>query len=286
MKRPRYLSMALAALIIAVGCARHGQKLIEASGIIEVTEVTVRSKITGRVVALGFEEGRPVAAGALLARLAAEELGAQERQALAALTTARQQQAAAETNFRLADDTYRRNQELYKSGTLSEQSFYQIESGMKAAKSQLAAVKGMVGQAEAGLSLVRTQASNAVIEAPVAGVVLQKSIEEGELAMPYTPVCTIGDLARPSIKLYLPETIYGRVKLGQAVRITVDSYPGRTFNGTVATIASQAEFTPKDIQTKEERTKLVFAVKVAIQNPGGELKPGMPADAVIELENP
>lgn len=271
-------------LVLAASCSRKDQNKLAGSGIIEVTEVVVRSKVTGRVVELPFDEGQQVEAGKMLARLAHEELSAQEGQALATVSSAQSQAAAAEANYNTAEDNYRRNQPLFRSGTISSQSFSQIENQMKVARSQLEAARGMLAQARAALSLARTQVGNAYIQAPVGGIMLERNIEIGELAQPGTPVCKLGDITRPYLKIYLPEKEYGRIKLGQKAGISVDSYPGKIFEGTVAMIAGQAEFTPKDIQTKEERTKLVFAVKINLSNPQGELKPGMPADAVIELE--
>ncbi len=267
-----------------LGCRNRNGDRIFGSGVIEVTEVVVRSKIMGRVTDLRFEEGHEVQAGQLLALLATDELTAQERQALSASAAAQQQVSLAETNLRLAEDTYARNKELHDSGMLSEQDFYQIESQLKAARAQAEAARSALGQAQAGLNLVRVQISNASILAPVSGTVLERNIEVGELAMAGTAICKLGDLSRPYLKIYLPENRYGRIRLGQAARITVDSYPHRFFAGRVAAIANQAEFTPKDVQTREERVKLVFAVKIAVENPGGELKPGMPADAVIDLQ--
>jgi HlyD family secretion protein len=274
----------LALLMMAPACSRHNKNQLSGSGIIEVTEVTVRSKVTGRVAEMPFDEGQTVEAGKVVARLAHDELSAQERQALAAVSAAQSQAAAAQANFNTAEDSYQRNQPLYQSGTISVQAFTQIENQRQAARSQLEAAKGMLAQAQATLSLARTQVANSYIEAPISGVMLEKNLEAGELALPGTPVCKLGDITKAYIKIYLPEREYGRIKLGQKASITVDSYPEKTFEGTVAVIAGQAEFTPKDVQTKEERTKLVFAVKINLQNPQGELKPGMPADAAITLE--
>lgn len=281
-------TMAALALIFSLmataGCGGREQGRIESSGIIEVTEVVVRSQAVGRVVSSEFEEGRPVEAGQVLALLASDELSARERQALSAAAAARQQASLAETNLKLAEDNYARNQVLRDSGMISEQSFYQIESQLKAARSQREAARGAQAQAQAGLDLARVQSSNAIITSPVSGTVLERNIEVGELALAGTAICKLGDLSRPFLRIYLPENRYGRVKLGQAAVIRVDSYPGRVFPGRVSAIADQAEFTPKDVQTKEERTKLVFAVKIAMENPDGELKPGMPADAEITAE--
>ncbi len=282
LKRMTSILILLAMLMPA--CSRNHRNQLAGSGIIEVAEVTVRSKVTGRVVEMPFEEGQQIEAGMVVVRLAHDELSAQERQTLAAVRTAQSQAAAAQANFSTAEDNYQRNLPLYQSGIVSVQAFTQIEYQREAAKSQLEAARGMLAQAQASLSLARVQVANSYIEAPISGVMLEKNIEAGELAMPGTPICKLGDIARVYLKIYLPEKEYGRVKLGQKAKVTVDSYPGKEYEGTLSTIAGQAEFTPKDIQTKEERTKLVFAVKISLSNPKGELKPGMPADVVIDLE--
>ena len=102
--------------------------------------------------------------------------------------------------------------------------------------------------------------------------------------MPGTPVITVGDLKKVWLRGYINETDLGRVKVGQKVRVTTDTYPDRIYRGLISFIASQAEFTPKNVQTKKERVKLVYRIKVDIPNPNLELKPGMPADAKILLE--
>jgi HlyD family secretion protein len=120
-----------------------------------------------------------------------------------------------------------------------------------------------------------------VIYAPVSGVVLRKNVELGETVSPGIPVYTIGDLENPWIKVYVKEDKLGFVKLGQKAKITVDSYPGKVYEGKISYISSEAEFTPKNVQTQEERVKLVFGIKVSVKNINDELKPGMPADARI-----
>jgi HlyD family secretion protein len=115
-------------------------------------------------------------------------------------------------------------------------------------------------------------------------VVLVKSAEVGEVLAPGTSILSIGDLDRPWLRGYINETDLGRVKLGQKVKVTTDSFPGKTYWGTVSFISSEAEFTPKQIQTAEERVKLVYRIKVDIANPQHELKVNMPADAEIQLD--
>jgi HlyD family secretion protein len=122
------------------------------------------------------------------------------------------------------------------------------------------------------------------IHAPLDGVVLTKNVESGEVVNPGTPVVSIANIDALWINIYIPETQTGLVKLGQAVRVHVDSFPGETFNGKVTFVSSESEFTPKTIQTQEERIKLVYRVKVSLENTGQRLKPGMPADAEILLQ--
>jgi multidrug resistance efflux pump len=145
---------------------------------------------------------------------------------------------------------------------------------VRAAEARAAAARGAVQAAEAQLAQAR-------ILAPADGRVTLRNAEPGEVVTPGFPILRIADLARPWLRVYVPEPQIGRVRLGQRAEVVVDSFPGRTFAGQVAEIAEKPEFTPKNVQTREERVKLVFGVKIAVENPGGELKPGMPADAVI-----
>ncbi len=147
-----------------------------------------------------------------------------------------------------------------------------------------------VAQAEARVQLARAQAQALRHEverlrlcAPTSGVVLARLVEPGETAAAGAPLLRLGDLARMEVVLYVPEPSIGRVALGQAVAVTVDSYPGRTFAGRVTRIADQAEYTPRNVATREERVNTYYAVTVGLPNPDGALKPGMPADAVFGL---
>jgi HlyD family secretion protein len=138
-------------------------------------------------------------------------------------------------------------------------------------------------QARQALALAETRLGYAQLASPVSGVVLSKNVESGEYVSPGTPLVTVADLSRVWLRAYIVETDLGRVKLGQPVRVTTDTYPGKAYDGRVAFIASQAEFTPKNIQTVMERVKLVYRVKIEMDNALSELKPGMPADAEILL---
>lgn len=151
-------------------------------------------------------------------------------------------------------------------------------------RQQVATARASIARDRAALAAAEAQLGNTVLLSPQSGVVLRKHVEPGEMIGAGTPVVTVADLGSIWLKIYIPEPQLGRVKLGQSVEVTTDSYPGKVYRGTVTFVSSEAEFTPKNIQTQEERVKLVFAVKVALENPSQELKPGMPADAKIRLD--
>ncbi len=151
-------------------------------------------------------------------------------------------------------------------------------------RQQLATLEANVARDRAALAAAEAQLGYTVLRSPQAGVVLRKHVEPGEIIAAGTPAVTIADLRDVWLKIYVPEPQLGRVKLGQRAEITTDSYRGTVYPGRVTFINSEAEFTPKNVQTQEERVKLVFAVKITVENPRQELKPGMPADATIRLE--
>ena len=148
---------------------------------------------------------------------------------------------------------------------------------LRAAEARVEAARGTAAVAEALLAQTR-------IVAPSDGRVTLRNAEPGEVVTPGFPIVRIADLARVRVRVYVPEPQIGRVKTGQSASVSVDAFPGRMFPGTVTEIAEKPEYTPKNVQTREERAKLVFGVKVEVDNPGGELKPGMPADAVITVQ--
>ena len=141
--------------------------------------------------------------------------------------------------------------------------------------------KAKVAQAQAGLAQINAAAEKLKIASPVSGTVTIQEIRTGEVAQPGAPLLTVADLRRLKLVVYVPAGQLGQVGLNLSVEVSVDAYPGKVFPGTVARIADQAEFTPKNVQTKEERVKTVFAVEISLENPEGLLKPGMPADATI-----
>jgi HlyD family secretion protein len=229
------------------------QKLT-ASGTIEATEVVVSSKTVGRVLAVNYEEGDSVQDGAVLATI-------DRRDAEANLKNAQARNLQAQSDFQ-------RNARLYQDRMISSQ--------------QYDAARANADAAAAALDAARNGLSYTTINAPITGVILVRAIEPGELANIGTPIATMTNLNQLKIMVYISEKDVGKVQLNKPVAITVDAYPGRKFMGKVVYISNKAEFTPKAIETKDERTNLVFGIKVHIPNPEQLLKPGMPADAEFE----
>jgi HlyD family secretion protein len=356
---------------------------VRASGRIEVTEVNVSSKVTGRVSQLRVSEGTDVRAGQRIATLEGEELQAQLRQAQAALqsaearlaqarvslrvepTTIRSQIRQAEESLRAAEERLRmlragsRAQEveearenlrqtqarleiarltrdrfraLHADGAIARQELDRAQTDLDAAAAAVRGAQQRLGlleegsrsedirmaeadrdraaaalesaqanaatlelrrqdvqvaeaavrEAQANVRRLETQVTELEVLAPLDATVLTKAVEEGEVVSAGKPLALLGDLEHPWIKIYVTANEVGRVKLGAPARILVDGFPGRSFRGTVSWIADQAEFTPKNIQTREERVNLVYAVKISIANPDRLLKAGMTADAEVE----
>jgi HlyD family secretion protein len=208
-----------------------------------------------------------------------------------------QQYDAAQTSSQMAQAREREAKEqldLVKEGPRKEQ-IEQARAAYAQAQERYALVKkgprredidqarARLEQARQSLAVAETRRGYATLVAPMSGVVLSKSIEPGEYVSAGTPIVTVADLENLWLRAYVNETDLGRVKLGQRARVTTDTYPDKVYEGRVSFISSQAEFTPKSVQTEKVRVKLVYRVKVDIKNPNLELKPGMPADAEIVL---
>ncbi len=243
---------------------------LELSGTIEVTEVNIGFKTPGRIAELLVEEGERVKQGDRLSTLDSAELRSVVAQNRAALHLA-------EAELEKAKKDFERYEPLAQEGAITTQ---QMDGATRA----LSVARSQVDQARAALRASEVRLSDTVIEAPVSAVVLSKNVELGETVSPGVAVYSLGDLDDPWVKVYVNETKLGMVKLGQKARVSVDTYPGKAYEGRVSYIASEAEFTPKTVQTQEERVKLVFGVKVSVKNVNDELKPGMPADVRILLQ--
>ena len=237
------------------------------SGTVEVTEVNVGFKAPGRIAELRAREGQRVVKGARLALLESAELRSIVEQGRAAVRNA-------EAEYEKARKDHDRYLALSQDGAVSTQ---QLDTATKAhdvARSQL-------DQARAALRTAEVRLNDLTADAPVSGTVLSRNVEAGETVAAGAAVYTIGDLENPWVKVYVNETKLGMVKLGQKAQVFVDTFPGKAYEGRITYIASEAEFTPKNVQTQEERVKLVFGVKVSVTNVNDELKPGMPADVKI-----
>jgi len=294
---------------------------LKVSGNIETTEVNVGFKISGRIVELGVEEGDWTEKGKVIARLDDEDLRHRLEQARAFLKAAqarldkllagsrpeeiREAQAAleqAQFDFENKKKIYERMKSLFERGVIPKETLDNTETGFKMAEAamerarenyQLVKIgprrediddaRAQVEQARANLKLIETQLGYTVLTSPLSGVVLVKSSEVGEVVNPGTSVLTIGDIENVWLRAYVPETELGRIKWGQEVIVTTDLQPRKEYKGKISFISSQAEFTPKQIQTEKERVTLVYRIKVDLPNRDRELKPGMPADGRILL---
>lgn len=262
--------VAAAAAVLAVGFWNKGDEGgLLLSGTVEVTEANIGFKMPGRIVSLLADEGQRVKRGDKLAFLDSAELESIAAQNKAAVSFA-------DAELEKAGKDHERFQKLIQSGAISAQQ-------MDAAKTALDVAESRLRQSKAAHAASRERLRDAVLFAPLSGVVLRKNVEPGETVAAGTAVYSLGDLGNPWIKVYVKEDKLGLVKLGQKAEIRTDSYPGKLYEGTVTFISSEAEFTPKNVQTREERVKLVFGVKVNVKNQNDELKPGMPADVKILL---
>jgi multidrug resistance efflux pump len=184
-------------------------------------------------------------------------------------------------------------QELNAQVDAAEAEYRSAEASVKMAEAQLEALhtgatteeiailEAQVDQAKASLNSLLVRREKQTISAPVSALVLELSVHEGELAAPGGTMLTLGDLDEVTLTIYVPVDRLGSVFIGQAVEVRVDGFPDRVFEGVVVAIADEAEFTPRNVQTQEERVNMVFAVDVQIPNPDHDLRPGVPADAVI-----
>ncbi|GMR09499.1 MAG: hypothetical protein BMS9Abin28_0318 [Anaerolineae bacterium] len=164
----------------------------------------------------------------------------------------------------------------------AEAQLRQTEAAIAQSEAQLRQAERAVDQARAALTLIELQMEDLAVEAPVAGVVMSRAVEPGELLQPGMVALTLGQLDDLRVTVFLPEDRYGQVSLGDTALVTVDSYPDEAFEAVVTRIADRAEFTPRTVQTEEDRRSTVYAIVLRVEDPSGMLKPGMPADVVFD----
>lgn len=242
-------------------------KPIKVSGNIEGDDVRISFRVNGQIIELLTDEGEVIKKGDLVARLNTDELSKERDNAEAALK-------AAQYDYELSKVDYERAENLLKAGAISVQQ-------RDTAKTKFDADRSDVEQFKAQLELAETRLGFTDLASPLDGFVLVKSSLAGEVIQPGTPVFTAIDLHNIWVTAYINEKDLGKVKLNQEAYVITDTYPGKRYKGRVSFVSSEAEFTPKFIQTQEERVKLVYRIKVKVDNEKLELKPGMPADAYI-----
>lgn len=291
---------------------------LQATGTIEATQVELRAKVAGTLQKLAIAAGDPVKKDQLVAEVNRSDLIAQKERDALAVAKARAQLAdlasgareqeikdaeiavsAAEISLDKAGKDFARSADLFAASVISQSEMERAETALKQAQNQLDAAKNRLSLLLAGsrpdqieAARVELERSSAVLKAseallqdakiisPLDGTVLTKNFENGEVIQTGASVATVANLADMWVKVYIPTDDLPGIKLGQQVTFTVSGSP-EEHRGVIAEIASQGEYTPKTIQTKNERANIVYAVKIKIDNENNVLKPGMPADVVF-----
>ncbi|MCL6449764.1 MAG: efflux RND transporter periplasmic adaptor subunit [Acetobacteraceae bacterium] len=309
----------LGAVVAALAWPRRAPQWLEASGTVEATEVAVGVQVGGRVAEVLAEEGAEVGEGQPLLRLDSRAAELQVRQARAALDAAEASLAnlragTRSEQLRQAEEAVSQAQAVRDQAAANLETVRSLLAQGAATQSQLDAAatqartseaayaqalaqldllragatshalrmqSAQVEQARAALELAELHLEQTTVASPSNGVLVSVGVEPGEVVPVGAAVAVVADLSRLWIRVYVPEADLGKVSVGQRVKVRVDAFPGQEFSGRVAWISSRAEFTPKNVQTREERVNMVFAVKVALDDSGGRLKPGMPADVTF-----
>ena len=306
--------------LLSAGCSNSNNKnSIAATGTIETVNVVLSSKTNGEIKELRIKEGDRVKQGdtimiidteALRLQFRLQESGAEMSRAQLDLLRngARKEDILlsesslnqAQVNFNLAKIDLERLQKLYQTQTITKKQYDDASAHFDLMNNQLSSAKENykkirnfarpeeLKQAEAKLNqsiansdLIKKNINDSYIVSPLNGIIVKKYFEVGETVTPMSSLVKVSDLANVELYIYVTELELGKVKLGQKAEVSVDAFKNKKFEGKVTYISPEAEFTPKNIQTKDERTKLVFAVKIELPNPDFDLKSGMPADAKI-----
>ncbi len=292
-------------VLMLAACNNGDTGRISASGTIEVVDVTVSAKVPGEIRRRYVDEGSVVRAGDTLAHIRHLTASLELRQAEASVAAAKSaydllRRGSREEDVRQAkasmdnlEADYRRAEKLSRDTLISVKELSDVQTRFIVAKEtheklvngplpeEIERAHAGYEQALAQAALINQKLSDSHVISPVNGVVTLRAVEVGEMVQAGSAIVRVSVLENVRLVIYVREIDLGRIRIGDEASVTIDSYPDRSFNGRVIYISPTAEFTPKNVQTKEERVKLSFAVKIEVENPGGELKPGMPADAVL-----
>ena len=301
----RLFALALLTLLVGAGGFGYWKSLNDrlpeglsmGNGRLEATEVQIASKIPGRLAEVHVDEGDKVLKGQLLARMDTRTLEAQRNQAEAEVLRARQNYAAAQANVQLrqsevllASQEIKRSQELFKRGFASQQILDQqqarLDTGnaaVQAANAQVAAVSAAIGAAQAQVAQLNSEIDDSSLRAPIDGVIQLRLAEPGEVLGAGGRVLLLIDPNDQYMNLYLPASVTGRLTVGSEARVLLDALPERPLPAKISFVAAKSQFTPKEVETRDERQKLVFRVKLKLTEPSAEpeAKPGMPGAGYV-----
>ncbi|WP_448647609.1 HlyD family secretion protein [Pseudomonas mohnii] len=276
---------------------RLPEGLYVGNGRLEATEVQIASKTPGRLAEVLVDEGDKVTKGQLLARMDTRTLEAQRNQAEAEVLRARENLSAARANVQLrqseqllAQQELKRSQELIKHGFVSSQIVDQqqarLDTGVAAvaaSRAQVSAVGATIGAAQAQVAMLTSEIDDASLRAPIDGVVQLRMAEPGEVLGAGGRVLLLIDPSDQYMNLYLPASVTGRLAVGDDARVLLDALPDRPLPAKISFVAAKSQFTPKEVETRDERQKLVFRVKLRLTDPGAlpQAKPGMPGAGYV-----
>ncbi len=266
---------ALTLLLLLPGCGGRGKAV---SGTIEVDEAHVGPRMSGRVEKILAWEGDHLREGQLIAQLDASELRARRDLAVAQIDTAFHDADAQQAQLVFLQDEAQRQQDLLKRRVVSPSDAERADSSSKTQEKNVAAAKMRVAQARAQLADIDAQLAEMQVTAPADSVLEVLSVKVGDVLPPNREAATLLLTGHLWVRVYVPESWLGLIKLGEHVRVQVDSFPGKDFDGVVEQINRQAEFTPRNVQTVADRIKQVFGVKIRLPSDDDHLRAGMAAD--------
>ncbi|VVP77249.1 HlyD family secretion protein [Pseudomonas fluorescens] len=295
----------LIALLLAAGgfgywkslSSRLPEGLSAGNGRLEATEVQIASKTPGRLAEVLVDEGDKVTKGQLLARMDTRTLEAQRNQAEAEVLRARENLNAAQANVQLrqselllAQQELGRSQSLFKHGFVSAQAIDQLQSRMgtgnaavTAARAQVSAVSAGIGAAQAQVAQLTSEIDDSSLRAPIDGVIQLRMAESGEVLGAGGRVLLLIDPNDQYMNLYLSASVAGRLAVGDEARVLLDALPEKPLPAKISFVAGKSQFTPKEVETRDERQKLVFRVKLRLTQPSAvpQAKPGMPGAGYV-----